>query len=80
MVAFEQLGEKSVQNQHLSTRARKLLVEYGLHTVRVHRPVEQEWMRANFAELHHCVLKLHVIDFLHCVAMNQSAVLFRLWG
>lgn len=65
MLPLKEFAEQAVQDEHLSACTGKFLVEYGLHTLRIHRPVKQEWMRADFAKLHYSILEFHVVDFLH---------------
>src|SRR5712691_959881 len=65
---FKKGFKEPLEDHHhdLPTRVDELLVHDGLMRPRVERPVKQERVRAHFAQLHHDVLKMHVVDLLHC--------------
>jgi hypothetical protein len=67
MPTFKKRIEEPLEDHHLPARVDELLVHDRLLRPRIERPVEQEWMRAHFAQLHYDILKMHVVDFPHCV-------------
>jgi hypothetical protein len=63
--------EEPLEDHHLPARVDQLLVHDWLGRPLVKRPIEQEWVRANFAQLHYNVLKMHVVHFSHCFSTVQ---------
>src|SRR5260221_303798 len=63
---FKKGFKEPLEGRHLPTRIDELLVHDRVTRLRVERPVKQEWVRAHFAQLHYDVLKMHVVDLLHC--------------
>ena len=58
----EQSIQKTVEQQHFSTCIDQIIVDHKLICVGVDRPVEQEGMRGDLAQLHDHVLEFHVVD------------------
>jgi hypothetical protein len=59
----KQSVQQSFEQHHLPTRIDQLFRRLWQQLCRI---TEQQWMRTCLAELHHCVLKTHVVDALDC--------------
>lgn len=64
MPSSKQFVEEAFQHHHLSASVNEVFVDNGLFGALFYRPVEKEWMRADFSELHDRVLQLHIVNFL----------------
>jgi hypothetical protein len=67
MAPSKELNEKSIEHHHLPAGVHQFFIQYWLTSIWIRRPVEEERMRADFAQLHDRILKPHVVDLLHCV-------------
>ena len=67
VAACEESIEEPLEDHHLSARVNQLLVNDQLVRPRVLGPIEKEWVRADFAQLHYDILKMHVVHLLHCL-------------
>ena len=65
--ACEESIEQPLEDHHLPASIDQLLVHDRLARPLVKRPIKQEWVRANFAQLHYDVLKMHVVHLPHCL-------------
>jgi len=73
MAPLKEFAKKSVQNHHLATRIEKFFTQDRVSGVGVHRPVEQERVRADLAKLHYGVLQFHVVNLLHYHRVSINA-------
>jgi hypothetical protein len=64
--SLEKRIQKPLEDHHLPARLDELLVNDLLVGVRIHRPIKQEGMRADFTQLHNGVLQVHVVNLLDC--------------
>ena len=66
MATFEELFEEAVEHEHLPARIDELIVDNLLVRARVDGPIEEERVRADFAELHDGILEVHIVHARDC--------------
>ena len=56
MASSKQFVEEAFQHHHLSASMDEIFIDDGLSGAFIHRPVKEEWMGADFPELHNGIL------------------------